>query len=307
MKVGIALGSGSARGWAHIGILRALEEIGISPDIVAGSSTGALVGAAYASGNLDKFEQWVLKLDSSGIMRFVDISWTGSGLIEGDKLFDHFQETMQSFNIEELPKTFAAVATELTTGREIWFREGSLGKAVRASLALPGLFTPAMQEDHYYIDGGLVNPVPVSLCRALGADVVIAVNLNGQIVGKHLRKDMHANGNSDETELTFKSDFLNQTIARLGQSLNRNGSLAAMFKPHRRAPGMFEVIASSINIMQDRITRSRMAGDPPDVILAPRLAHLALMDFDKAEAAIQEGRKCVEFSRHALQYHTGLT
>jgi len=304
MKIGIALGSGSARGWAHIGILRALEEMGISPDIIAGSSVGALVGAAYASGNLDTLEAWALKLDSSGIMRFLDISWTGSGLIEGDKLFDYFEETMQSFNIEDLPKSFAAVATELTTGREIWFREGSLGKAVRASLALPGLFTPAVQDEHFYIDGGLVNPVPVSLCRAMGADVVIAVNLNGRIVGKHLRKALRADSD-DETESSFMSDFLNQAITRLTQSLDRNGSLSARLRPQRKAPGMFEVIASSINIMQDRITRSRMAGDPPDIILSPKLSHLALMDFDKAETAIGEGRKSVELAQDALAYHTG--
>jgi NTE family protein len=304
MKIGIALGSGSARGWAHIGILRALEDMGIRPDIVAGSSIGALVGAAYASGHLDNLEEWVLKLDSSGIMSFLDISWTGAGLIEGDKLFEHFGETLHNTNIEDLPKRFATVATDLATGREIWFREGSLGKAVRASLALPGLFTPAREGDRYLIDGGLVNPVPVSLCRAMEADVVIAVNLNRHIVGKHLRNELADSDHDEEPESPFKSDFLNQTIARLGQSLNRNGSLTAMFKPHRKAPGMFEVIASSINIMQDRITRSRMAGDPPDIILTPRLSHLALMDFDKAEIAIREGRKSVEMSKDALAYFT---
>lgn len=306
MKIGIALGSGSARGWAHIGILRALEEMGIKPDIVAGSSIGALVGAAYASGNLAQLEDWVLKLDSSGIMRFLDISWTGAGLIEGDKLFAHFGETLQALDIENLPKRFAAVATDLATGREIWFREGDLGKAVRASLALPGLFTPAFEDDRYYIDGGLVNPVPVSLCRAMDADVVIAVNLNGQIVGKHLKKGTHAPDRHEEQESPFKSEFINQTIARIGQSLNLNGSLTGMFGPRRKSPGLFEVIASSINIMQDRITRSRMAGDPPDIILSPRLSHLALMDFDKAEIAIEEGRKSVEFSRNALAYLAGL-
>jgi len=307
MKIGIALGSGSARGWAHIGIIRALADMGIEPDIVAGSSIGALVGAAYASGNLDRLEEWVRELDSSGIMSFLDISWTGAGLIEGDKLFAHFQSTVQSLNIEDLPKRFAAVATELSTGREIWFQEGNLVKAVRASIALPGLFTPALQDDHFYIDGGLVNPVPVSLCRAMGAELVIAVNLNGDIVGKHLRKSGQTGSReSNPEESLFKSDFWNQTLARLGQSLNRNGSLASMFKPRRKSPGMFEVIASSLNIMQDRITRSRMAGEPPDIILSPRLSHLGLMDFDKADTAIKEGRKSVEFSREALAYFTGL-
>lgn len=306
MSIGIALGSGSARGWAHIGILRALEEMGIRPDIVAGSSVGALVGAAYASDNLDQLEEWVLALDSSRIMSFLDISWTGAGLIEGDKLFAHFDESMRAVNIEDLPKRFAAVATELSTGREIWFQEGNLGKALRASIALPGLFTPALQDEHFYIDGGLVNPVPVSLCRAMGAELVIAVNLNGDIVGKHLRKDARTTARQSEAETLFRSDFLNQTISRLGQSLNRNGTLSNMFKPRRKSPGMFEIIASSINIMQDRITRSRMAGEPPDIILSPRLAQLGLMDFDKADMAIEAGRKSVEFSQEALAYLTGL-
>ena len=307
MKIGIALGSGSARGWAHIGILRALEAMDIRPEIIAGSSIGALVGAAYASGNLDRLEDWVRQLDSSRIVRFLDISWTGSGLIEGDRLFEHFQKTMHAFNIEELPKRFAAVATDLASGREIWLREGSLGKAVRASLALPGLFTPAVEGERCYIDGGLVNPVPVSLCRAMGAELVIAVNLNSRIVGRHLKKNRPSDPDDDEdgeTESMFKSEFLNQTIAKLGQSLNRNGGLTTLFRPHRRTPGMFEVIASSINIMQDRITRSRMAGDPPDIMLTPRLSHLALMDFDKADIAIREGRKSVELAKDALACFT---
>ncbi len=300
MKIGIALGSGAARGWAHIGILRALEQQGIQPDIVAGSSVGALVGAAYASGHLDQLEQWVLKLDSSRILSFLDISWTGAGLIQGDKLFAYFEQTLQSVNIEDLPKHFAAVATELSTGREIWFREGSLSKALRASIALPGLFTPALLDTRYYIDGGLVNPVPVSLCRAMGAEIVIAVNLNGNLAGRHLKKPLPADTHSGEPGSQYKSDFWNQALARVGQSINRNTGLTGMFRPRRKSPGMFEVIASAINIMQDRITRSRMAGEPPDIVLSPRLAHLGLMDFDKAAAAFKEGRACVERSHDAL-------
>ncbi len=302
MKIGIALGSGAARGWAHIGILRALEAMGIQPEIVAGSSVGALVGAAYASGHLDQLEKWVLELDSSGIIRFLDISWSGAGLIQGDKLFAHFHDTLQSVNIQDLPKRFAAVATELSTGREIWFQEGRLGKALRASIALPGLFTPALLDDRYYIDGGLVNPVPVSLCRAMGAEMVIAVNLNDNLAGRHLKKSLPVDTLGGEPKPLFKSDLWNQTLARLGQSLNRNDTWSAMFRPRKKSPGMFEVIASAINIMQDRITRSRMAGEPPDIILSPRLAHLGLMDFDKAEVAIDAGRKCVEFSHSALAY-----
>ena len=307
MKIGIALGSGSARGWAHIGILKALEEMGIKPDIVAGSSIGSIVGAAYASGNLDKLEDWVRKLDSSGVVSFLDISWTGGGLIEGEKLFDFFEKDYQAHNIEDLPIPYAAVSTDLATGREVWFQDGDLGDAVRASIALPGLFTPAFKDGRWYIDGGIVNPVPVSLCKAMGADIVIAVNLNGDIVGKHLRKLEAEPQKREEPDSLFKSELWNQAIEHISLkfNVNVNDTISDMFKPHKKDLGMFEVISSSINIMQDRITRSRMAGDPPDVLLAPRLAHLGLMDFDKADIAIDEGRKSVEFAREALLYHTG--
>ena len=306
MKIGIALGSGSARGWAHIGILQALEEMGIKPEIVAGSSIGSIVGAAYASGNLDKLEDWVLKLDSSGVVSFLDISWTGGGLIEGEKLFEFFEKDYQAHNIEDLPIPYAAVSTDLATGREVWFQKGDLGDAVRASIALPGLFTPAFKDGRWYIDGGIVNPVPVSLCKAMGADVVIAVNLNGDIVGKHLRKLDDEPQKREEPDNLFKSELWNQAIEHISEkfNVNVNDKISDMFKPHKKDLGMFEVISSSINIMQDRITRSRMAGDPPDVLLSPRLAHLGLMDFDKADIAIEEGRKSVEISREALLYHT---
>jgi NTE family protein len=304
MKIGIALGSGSARGWAHIGILRALEEIGIKPDIVAGSSIGSLVGGAYAAGKLEEFEQWILQLDSGSIASFMDISWTGGGLIEGEKLIAFFEEKYQQRNIEDLPVSYGAVTTDLATGREVWLQKGDLGDAVRASIALPGLFTPAFKDDRWYIDGGIVNPVPISLCKAMGADVVIAVNLNGDIVGKHLRKEEKAPQKREEPDSLFKSELWDQAIAKISEKLSANETLADMFKPHKKELGMFEVISSSINIMQDRITRSRMAGDPPDVILSPRLAHFGMMDFDKADIAIQEGRKSVELNKEALLYYT---
>lgn len=305
MKIGIALGSGSARGWAHIGILQALEEMGIRPDIVAGSSIGSLVGAAYASNNLDAFKQWVLGLDSTGVAKFLDISWTGGGLIEGEKLIEFLEDTYQPHNIEDLPISYGAVSTDLATGREVWFQEGDLGDAVRASIALPGLFTPAFRDDRWYIDGGIVNPVPVSLCKAMGADMVIAVNLNGDIVGKHLREEAKKPQKRDEPDSLFKSELWNQAIERISKTLDTNGSFSDMFAPKKKDLGMFEVISSSINIMQDRITRSRMAGDPPDIILSPRLAYFGLMDFDKADIAINEGRRCVEANKEALLYYTG--
>jgi NTE family protein len=306
MKIGIALGSGSARGWAHIGILNQLDEMGIKPDIVAGSSIGALVGAAYASENLASFENWVKGLDSKGIIQMLDITWGKGGLIEGKKLFDHFSRNMQHDDIKSLSVQYAAVATNMSTGREVWFQEGPVSEAVRASIALPGLFTPAQKDEQWFLDGGIVNPVPVSLCKAMGADVVIAVDLNSDIIGKHLRQFKHPEEEQEEEDALFKSPFLEQTFKQFTDTLDEGSFLSRLFKPGKRTPepGLYEVIASSVNIMQVRITRSRMAGDPPDILISPRLSHIGLMEFDKAEEAIKEGADAVKRAETALEYFT---
>jgi NTE family protein len=280
-RLGIALGSGSARGWAHIGILRALEQAGIVPDVVAGTSMGALVGAAYASGRLDRLEEWVMQIDWWEILRYMDLRRGG---VEGERLMQAFRERVDDAPIESLSKPFGAVATDLHTGREVWFQDGSLLEAVRASIALPGLFSPVRHQGHWLVDGGLVDPLPVSLCRALGADQVIAVNLNGDIVGKHF--------GSRQTQRVVSNPLLARLSAGL-QVVLGNHSRAVDDAAVDDPPGLFEVMAGSINIMQDRITRARLAGDPPNVVLSPRLAHLGLMDFDHASEAIAVGADCV--------------
>jgi NTE family protein len=290
VKIGLVLGSGSARGWAHIGVIRALEEEGITPDIVCGTSIGALVGAAYASGNLDPFEEWVRDLDWWSIVRVMDPAIAGGGFIGGDALMKAFTAYLSIQNMEDLPRVFAAVATNLRTGQEVWLREGPIVDAIRASIALPGLFTPMKKDGEWLVDGGLVNPVPVSLCRSLGAEAIIAVNLNGDLVGRHL-----ASYKTVSNESRNESDNIwNSFLARLKSTGTDSnfGSLIARKEPP--GPGLFDVIASAINIMQDSITRSRMAGDPPDVLLTPRLAQIGLMEFDRAEEAINEGRRVVE-------------
>ncbi len=281
LRLGIALGSGSARGWAHIGVLRALEQAGIVPDVVSGTSIGALVGAAYASNRLDRLEEWVAQIDWWDIIRYMDVRLGG---VEGERLMRAFRERVEDAPIEILPKPFGAVATDLQTGREVWFQSGSLLEAVRASIALPGLFSPVRYQDRWLVDGGLVDPLPVSLCRALGADRVIAVNLNGNIVGKHF--------SGRPSRLAGPSPLLAKLSTRLQAMLGNSGG--AEDEPNAdEPPGLFDVMAGAINIMQDRITRARMAGDPPDVVLAPRLAHLGLMDFDRAHEAMTAGLECV--------------
>jgi len=299
MKIGLALGSGSARGWAHIGVIRALEEMGIRPDIIAGSSIGSLVGGAYASDNLDAFEDWVRRLEIKSIVSFLDPSWNGGGLIEGEKLFEHFSEHFQDMDIEHMRLHFAAVATDMQTGREVWLNQGRLSDAIRASIALPGLFTPARSGERWYIDGGIVNPVPISLCRAMGAELVIAVNLNGDIVGKHFRKPKKAGQETEES--LIENEFWKKTVVAIKQVVSKESVLKDLLTPREKNPSMFDVIANTLNIMQDRITRSRMAGDPPDILLSPQLSKLGLMEFDQSELAIEEGRRSVQRMEQALK------
>lgn len=286
LKIGLALGSGSARGWAHIGVIRALEEEGISPDIVTGCSIGSLVGAAYVGGHLDTLEKWVRELTFWDVVRLLDVKLLG-GLIEGENLMSSFEDKIKNVNIEELPIPYAAVATDLGSGREVWLQKGLLPDAVRASIALPGLFSPMRSENRWLVDGGLTNPVPVSLCRAMGADLIIAVNLNSDIIGRHL-KPRQARKQEIQTE---ERDLFSQLLKKLNSGLfeKRLGTWPKETEQSEINPGLFEVMASAINIMQDRVTKSRMAGDPPDLLLSPRLGKLGLLEFDRADEAIAEG------------------
>ncbi|MET0002144.1 MAG: patatin-like phospholipase RssA [Candidatus Thiodiazotropha sp.] len=300
MKIGLVLGSGAARGWSHIGIINGLAEMGIEPDIVSGSSIGALVGAAYAADKVDLLQAWTCSLTWKEIIRFLDPTLLGGGLIQGDRLTDFISEYVKNLEFESLKRQLGVVATDLETGREIWFREGPVMEAVRASISLPGLFTPLRHEGRWLVDGGLANPVPVSLCRAMGADIVIAVNLNGDILGKHLRQnDM----NDDKPAEVREDDLWGRITGQMMNSLyaRKQELMSHLLGKNRNVPGLYEVLASSINIMQDRITRSRMAGDPPDVILTPRLSRLGLMEFDEAEMAIDEGLKEIRRMRPALE------
>ncbi len=288
-RIGLALGSGSARGWAHIGVIQALEEAGIHADVVCGTSIGALVGASYAAGELDQLEKWVLGLKMKDVVAFMDFG-LNSGMLKGTRLMNFFRSTFSDQAIEDLPLPFAAVATALHTGTEIWLRSGSAIDAVRASIALPGLFTPVMREGRLLVDGGLVNPVPVSLARAMEADMVIAVDLNADLLGRHLRQP---------PEPKPRPASSNEWRRRVQQNLG--GLLPAPTPAGVRMPSTLNIVASSLNIMQARITRSRMAGDPPDATIAPRLSHLGLLDFHRAGEAIEAGRRAVQAALPGLR------
>ncbi|MGE5319398.1 MAG: patatin-like phospholipase RssA [Hyphomicrobiaceae bacterium] len=293
--IGLALGGGSARGWAHIGVIRALADAGVEPDLVCGTSIGALVGAAYVGGELDRLEAWVRSLRLQTVVGFLDFS-LGSGLIKGDKLIEFFRSHFVDRDIRELARPFAAVATDLQRGREVWLREGRVTDAVRASIALPGLFTPALRDGGWLVDGGLVNPVPVSLCRAMGADLVIAVDLNADLLGRHLRP-------KPVTTTRKASAIESETLADSVMARIQNGmsQLGLNHDNGPRPPAMLDVLASSINIMQVLITRSRLAGEPADVMVTPLLADMDLMDFHRASIAIDAGRHAVELALPQLR------
>ncbi|HEX6957636.1 MAG TPA: patatin-like phospholipase family protein [Ferrovibrio sp.] len=299
-RIGLALGSGAARGWAHIGVIEALIEAGIEPDVVCGSSMGALVGAAYIAGRLDALKASAETMSWREIVRLLDIRVTGGGLIDGKKIVAYLHRLGIDAPIESYPKKFAAVAADLANGREVWLQDGQIAEAVRASITIPGILSPVSHDGHWLLDGGLVNPVPVSACRALGAEVIIAVNLNGELLGRRFVEETPDQG---EVETHAKNEFLGRILSQMPNALRNQASLITrkLLQPGPETPGYFDVLATAINIMQDRITRARLAGDPPHVLLMPRLAGMGLLQFDRARDAIAEGRAAVESALPVLQ------
>jgi NTE family protein len=307
--IALVLGGGAARGWAHIGVIHELADMGVVPDMVVGTSVGSIVGGAYASGNLEQFERWISGLGRVDIIRLLDAKMTGGGFLQGNSLMSAIKKRIGDPKIEDLDIPFACVATELGTGREVWLREGSLLDACRASIALPGMFAPSrMKEDQLLLDGGLVNPVPVSLARAMGGDVVIAVNLNGDLIGRHFfvhaaREELTDEDSERElAEIEEKDTMIAKWAAKMktGFGVRLDSYISSLRKKESPDPGLFDVIAGSVDIMQDRITRSRMAGEPPDIHITPRLSHVGLMEFDRADESIGEGREATRREREEI-------
>lgn len=295
--VGLALGSGAARGWAHLGVLQELAREGIAPQIITGCSIGAFVGAAAASGDLDKLVRWAETLKWQDVVSLLDVSLRG-GLIKGQKLIDFFERNFVDRDFTELDQRFACVATELSTGREIWLHEGSVSAAVRASIALPGLMTPVLHQGRMLVDGGLVNPVPVSLCRAMGADVVIAVDLGSDMVGRAFRHSAVEPAPLEGTE----AGWTERLLSRFGFAAEEGAPAPARVAGGGdNLPSLVSVISSSINIMQVRIARSRLAGEPADLLISPRVSQLGLMDYHRADEAIAEGVAAVARVRPLLR------
>jgi NTE family protein len=303
VTIGLALGVGAARGWAHIGIIRGLIDIGIQPDIVCGTSAGALVGGSYAAGHLEELEKWLLTLDRLSVARFFDLSLTSGGLIAGKRIIGFFIDRFGDYDIQSLPKTYGAVATDLMTGHEIWFRSGSLMDAVRASISMPGIFEPFYLDGKWYVDGGIVNPVPVSLCRYLGADVVIAVDVNRGRLRKSPETSKFKFSSKSEDETVIENDDDRLPVSLPKKVKDRIGNaLSHIWQGNSTKPGLLFVLNNSAHFMQERITLSRLACDPPDFILHPNVSAIGFMDFHRAAEAIEVGKQCVRNNERDLTH-----
>jgi len=286
--IGLALGGGAARGFAHIGVIRTLVAKGIKPDVICGTSIGAVVGGALATDRLEVLEAWARSLSKRRVLGYLDVSLGGSGLITGARLAARLDQALGETTIEDLPVRFAAIATEIGTGHEIWLTRGRLADALRASYTLPGVFAPVRVGGRWLVDGALVNPVPVAAARALGARLVIAVNLNAELFGRGTTIASHG---SDENDALRSA---------LGQRRGLRGMLGAEREMKRQvlgapgSPGLLTVMSEAFNIMQDRITRARLAGDPPDVLIQPHLGRIGLFDFHRADETIALGAEAAE-------------
>ncbi len=300
--IGLALGGGAARGLAHIGIIRTLVAHGIVPNVVVGTSIGAVVGGAYATGHLDTLEEWARRLQPRNILGYLDIRLNGSGLIGGDKLAAQLEAAIGPTLIEDLPMKFATVATEVRTGHEIWLTHGRMVEAMRASYALPGIFSPVLVGDRWLVDGALVNPVPVSAARAFGAEIVIAANLSSDIFAHSTT--IYSHGPSAEVTVALAPETLIEPAAPkrgLGRLFSAERTMKREFFGTAGRPGISSVMVDAFNIMQDRITRARLAGDPPDLLISPRVGEIGWFDFHRADDLIAHGTRAAERAIDSIQ------
>ncbi|SDK42147.1 patatin-like phospholipase RssA [Microbulbifer yueqingensis] len=308
-RVGIALGSGAAKGFAHIGVLSALDEMGIRPQVIAGSSMGAFVGSAYAAGCLDKLEKWVKMLDNWRVFSLLDINWTFSGgLIGGKKPFQAFFEDFAYQNIEDLPVPFTAVATDLDSGQEIWLQEGNLSDAVSASCSIPGLLSPKQVAGRWLVDGAVVNPVPIDVCRAMGATCVIAVDVteDGASLREQRQGDVETLASDGDGSDSPEEDIsrqearmdvstgksLEKLLTQGREQLSQIGDRFTRTTPY--APGMLETMSTSMEILERRHKRSRLMGSPPDIMIMPKVGVIGSMEFSRAAEAVAAGKAEVE-------------
>ncbi|MGY3534842.1 patatin-like phospholipase family protein [Bradyrhizobium embrapense] len=302
--IGLALGGGAARGFAHIGIIKTLLAHGIVPNVVVGTSIGSVVGGAYAAGHIDTLEQWARSLQPRSVLGYLDIRLNGSGLIGGTKLAAEIEAALGQVMIEDLAVKFASVATEVRTGHEIWLTQGRVVDAMRASYALPGIFAPVLIGDRWLVDGALVNPVPVSAARALGAEIVIAANLSSDVFAHSTTIYNHGPSAAPEVTVAVTAEAEIEPEPpkrRFGRFFSAERTVKREFFGSASRPGISSVMVDAFNIMQDRITRARLAGDPPDMLISPRVGQIGWFDFHRADDLIAHGIRAAERAIGAIE------
>ncbi len=283
--IGLALGGGVARGFAHIGVLNVLDRHGIKPSIITGTSIGAIVGACYLAGKLRTFEDWACSLNRMRILSYLDFHSRSASMIGGKRLRRVLDANFKDMLIEDLPHPFIAIAADLSTGHEVWLRKGNIVEAITASYALPGVFPPVDRNHRILVDGALVNPVPVAPAQAMGARMTIAVDLNADIIGKAVKP-----GNRFQTVAGF--DLFDENDVPMSARKRFTSALTEkIFGRQSNSPSLFGVMVSALNIVQDRITRSRLAGDPPDIHIKPKIGDIGMLEFEKAEELIARGEE----------------
>lgn len=297
--VGLVLGCGASRGWAHIGVIEALEDAKIPIDFIAGCSVGGYIGALYASQSLGNLKEFLLRMDGQKIFSYFDVVFPRSGLLNGSKrVRELFSMHTDAETFEDLDIPVVMVATDLDRGKKVVLKSGSIIEALRATMSYPGLFAPVRLKDRWLVDGGLIDPVPVGVARAMGAEVIIAVDLNSRIVSRSQKPPGPAGSNSqkkvvnkrDEPEPHHRNELMRK-MAEFYEGVENSLRYKTSELLHRDVapPDIIETVTTSIGIMQERITRINLAVDQPDILLQPRLGEQKMMNFDQVEHSIKEG------------------
>ena len=290
-KVGLVLGSGASRGWAHIGAIEALEDAGVEISMISGASAGAFIGAAYAGGGLQKVKSFALNMDWRGVLAHLDIAFPRSGFIEGKKVAELIELYTEAVDFKDLNIPLTMVATDMHTGEQVLLSKGSITQALRASMGVPGVMTPNRIDGRWLVDGGVVNPLPVDVCRDMGADIVVAVDINSERVSKLPRRgrDSEWENNAEKTEKT-RLEVVTNWIEKYGSvGKTMRTSIDKWFSSNEPTPHIFDVMSSSLNIMQKRIEKMNLEAHPADILVQPHLGDMSFFDFDEAGHAIQEG------------------
>jgi len=280
--ISLALGSGGARGLAQIGIIRWLEE---NSDYrirsIAGSSMGALIGGIYAAGKLDIYEEWVTKLRKHDVLRLLDFAFSRSGLFSGERIMQKLEDMLGDINIEDLPISFTAVATDIENGREVWLNRGSLFAAIRASIAIPTVFTPVKSDGRLLVDGGLLNPVPIAPTLRDRTSMMIAVSLSGRIEELESRYSAQNEDNNNSYQEVI-AGFIESIQQKLGLSDEEQGI------------DVFDIISRSIEAMQNSIARFRIAAYDPDNLIEIPVNACGVFEFYRAQEMIDLGYQRAE-------------